>query len=281
METMEDLQSVIKLMERANETFAYAVWVPSLKKTVMFREINTSQQKRMIKAIIDSPVHNTEFIFALRDIIAENCIDTNIDVGSLTLVDKLFIALKMRSVSINDEVEVAFKAGEETVKRAFSIEKLIEDAQKVLKIEYEKTVKDKSGVYTIECGVPSIDIEYSLEKELHSNEELNEERTPENIRRIIGDVFTSELVKYIRSISIANADTITKIDMNSLSFRNRIALAEQIPSKILKEVIQYIADVKEGMKKVTLLKTTYQDKNGKDVEIEEALSVDGSFFIIS
>jgi hypothetical protein len=53
------------MMNRANETFVYEVPIPSLKRKVMFREVNTSQQKRLIKAIIDSPAYNTEFIFAL------------------------------------------------------------------------------------------------------------------------------------------------------------------------------------------------------------------------
>ena len=37
------------MMDRVNEVFSYEIWIPSLKKNVMFREINTSQQKRLIK----------------------------------------------------------------------------------------------------------------------------------------------------------------------------------------------------------------------------------------
>ena len=68
---LESLESVLDLMDRVNETFAYGVWVPSLNKEIMFREINTSQQKRLIKSVIDSPIYHTEFIFTLRQILKE------------------------------------------------------------------------------------------------------------------------------------------------------------------------------------------------------------------
>ena len=36
---VESLGNVLDLMDRVNETFAYGIWVPSLNKEVMFREI--------------------------------------------------------------------------------------------------------------------------------------------------------------------------------------------------------------------------------------------------
>ena len=115
-EKMGSIDEVLGLMDRVNEVFAYEVWVPSLKRNVMFREINTNQQKRLIKAIIDSPIYNTEFIFALRKVIKENCSDPEVNVDELTIIDKLIIALKMRSVSVSDTLELKVPIDDEKIR---------------------------------------------------------------------------------------------------------------------------------------------------------------------
>ena len=71
--SVKNINDILNVMNRANEVFSYEIWIPSLQKDVMFREMTTSQQKRLIKSVIDSPIYNTEFIFAISQIIKENC----------------------------------------------------------------------------------------------------------------------------------------------------------------------------------------------------------------
>ena len=45
----------------------------------------------------------------------------------------------------------------------------------------------------------------------------------------------------------------TKINLEDLSFRNRIALIEKLPERVTKEVLDYISSLKTEMGKVTLV----------------------------
>lgn len=283
-EEVGSLESVIDIMNRVNEVFSYEVWVPSLNKNVMFREINTNQQKRLIKSIIDSPVYNTEFIFTLRKIIQENCVDTSIDIDQLTIIDKLVIAMKMRSVSVSDTLELQVPIGkvgkddkQKTIKRGVSIEKLITDIKKNTNIPEVETFTDDKGIYKIECGIPTISTEYKLENEMRNNSESKDIKNYEDLRQTVGDVFTGEIAKYIRGLCIIENDTTTKIDFNTICFKNRIALIEKIPERIVKNVITYIDKVKREIDKITLVQINIGTENEPEIK-EEKLSIDGSFF---
>lgn len=277
---MGKLEDILGMMDRVNEVFSYEIWVPSLKKNVMFREINTNQQKRLIKAIIDSPIYNTEFIFTLRKVIKENCVDTSINVDELTIMDKMVIAMKMRSVSVGDKIELSIPVGEETIKRGVSIEKLLKDLKKKMKLPDVETFVDDKNIYELQCGIPTIATEYKLEDELRKNSEEAKIENYEELRQTVGDVFIGEIAKYIRCISVTEGDQKTKIDLNELSFRNRIALIEKIPERIVNQVVVYIEKVKKEVDKVTLVKVDIGTKEKPEVK-EENFAIDGSFFTSS
>lgn len=279
---MGSLEEVLGIMDRVNEVFSYEVWVPSLKKNVMFREINTNQQKRLIKAIIDSPVYNTEFIFALRKVISENCVDSTIDIDNLTILDKLLISMKMRSVCVGDtlELEIPTGDGDKSIKRGISLEKLIAEIRKTVDLPDVETYTDDKGIYQLECGIPTILNEYKLENEMRKTSESRDINNYDELRQSVGDVFIGEIAKYVRGLSITEGDKTTKIDLNALSFRNRIALLEKIPERITKNVIKYIEKIKLELDKVTLVKVDIGTTDEPDIK-EEKFAIDGGFFTSS
>ena len=272
------ISSILDVINRVNESFVYGVWVPSLKREVSFRELNTAQQKRIIKSIVDSPVYNSQFIVTLYQIIKENCAE-NIDIDQLTIVDKLFIGLKIRSASVSDTWEIEF---DKSNKRGFSLEKIIEQGKTLNLTNKEIT----EGSYVVNCRIPTIEVEYLTEKELRGDvdkkiDDLNLKTTRE-FQAIIGDVFSNEIVKHIEKITIIK-DASEKIEIcfdNKISYSNKLAIIEKMPAKVIKEIMDYINEQKKELDKVVLFKTTIV-KDGKEEVLEERLTLDGRFFIKS
>lgn len=272
------LEDLLKVMARANEVFAYEVFVPSLNKNVMFREMNTSQQKRVVKAVIDSPVYNTEFIFTLRQIMKENCVDPNIDIDSLTLIDKLFISLKMRAISIGNQVEWTFKCSkcDAELKRGIGLVDLIEKNKDHIPELGAPKFSDDKQVYTVYCSVPTIGTEYKLEDELRKNVKDIEIKDFAELRKTVGDAFIGELAKYINQIDVKqDEDSQVRIPLNDLTFRERIALIEKLPRKLTEKIVDYINKTTVAVEKITLFDFTC-DKCG--AIIREGLKIDSSFF---
>ena len=272
------VKDILNILNKVNETFAYEVYVPSLNKYVLFRQINTSQQKRLLKAIIDSPAYNTEFIYALKAIIEENCVE-NIDINNLTIYDKMIIALSMRAMSIGNEFDIRFTVpvddGSKEIVRKILLKDLIDKALEVIKIE-PIVITDDKNVYTVYCSLPTISEEYKLEKELRNKTSSIEIKSENQLRETIGEVFINEIVKYIKKINIKNDGEMIEIDLKEVSFKDRLEIIGKLPVLINKNIIGYINNVNKEFEKVLLFK---EQINGKTVE--QRLSITADFFTVS
>jgi hypothetical protein len=270
------LNDILKIVNRAAETFAFEVDVPSLNRKVMFRQITTGQQKRILKAIIDNPAYQTEFIFALRQIMRENCIES-IEIDSLTIFDKLVITLKLRSVSISNDLDIEFTVPaknskpEQKIVRRINLNDLLEKVLSEIKIT-PLTVQDDNGIFEVFCDLPTISDEYRLEDEMRKNVSI-EIKNENDLRNTVGDIYAGMLVKYIKQIKIKDGDKYVEIDLKALSFKDRLSIMGQLPTKVTKKIVDYINSVTKEFDKIVLFK---EEVDG--VTIEQRLKIDSSFF---
>lgn len=275
VEKTVDVKDVLDAIKRVNDNNVYSVYVPSLKKDVLFREINTRQEKMLIKTIVDSPVYNTEFIFAMRQIIKENCAE-KVDTDSLTLIDKVAIALTMRQKSIGDEFEYRFKDTDKTKK--IKLSDYIDSLRDVV-IPADLVVG--TGELKVVCSYPTILTEYSVEKEFRSNTQDLEVKDINKAREILGDVFTSEIVKYIKKIQIDGQD---EIDLEKFTFKNRVKILETIGNGVLSEIMGYIESSNKEVRdklKIELELNEEDEKIFGTKKLTSVLEASSDFFIIS
>ena len=277
-----NIADLVNIMNKANDTFAYPILVPSLGREVMFREINTAQQKKLVKSIIDSPVFNTEFIFALREIIKENCVDKDVDVDGLTIYDKLIIALNMRIYSIGNDLTVSIKCTkcEKTHSVKVNLSDLLANMKDKMDVIYSESVSDDTGTFKVFCELPTIETEFKLENEFRKNTKI-EVKDEKELRETLGNVFISELVKFISKIEITDkADgKLIELDLETMKFADRVKLIERLNVKVLKKIIEYISSVKKEFDKILLVKLNCDCETKP--ELTQRFSIDSNFFIIS
>ena len=270
------IDQINMIIKAKDITYATHYRIPSLNRDVPFNEINTSQQKRLVKSVIDSPVYNTEFIYTLREILKENCQDRTIDIDNLTIIDKLVLALALRIRSIGNDVAVSI----ETDKGASVNTKL--DASKILQLALStvETIQSKTfedSYFVIECSIPTIGTEYKLERELRDKTANIEIENIDELRRTVGEVFTGEIVKYVSAVSVkGDNDILQVVDWQQFKFTDRIKVIEAFKTGLLRNVIGYIDDVRKEIDKIELVKFEFDGK-----KYERRLSIDGNFFTIS
>lgn len=277
-----NITELVGIINKANEVFSYPIFIPSLKREVMFREINTAQQKRLLKSIVDSPIFNTEFIFALKGIIEENCVETDINTDELTIYDKLLIAIKMRIYSMGDDLTVSVKCPkcEKSQDLQINLSTLLSEVEEKLNVKESEIVSDDTNTFKIFCELPTILTEYNLEDEMRKNTKI-EVKDENELRETIGNVFISEVVKYISKIEVTNINENKTIELNlkDMKFKDRIRLVEQLNVKLLLKIIEYINNVKKEFDKILLVKTTCNCGNNE--KLEQRFSIDSNFFIVS
>jgi len=273
--SISSIDEILKTVKQKEISYASQLWIPSLKKSVRFKELNTSQQKRLAKSIIDSPVYNTEFIFTFYDILKENCIE-DIDISNLTVIDKLVIALGLRITCVGEMIDIDVTPNPDDEPIPVTID--LRDIYNIVKesvVNIDDDVVD-SKIYKVTLGVPTLETEFLLETEMRSNVEKVEITTDKELRETIGTAFIGEIVKYIKGVSIKTDDGIREIIWSDFNFNDRITIIERFGTRLLKKILKYINTVKEETEKVELINFTYNDK-----KYDRRLAIDGSFFIVS
>lgn len=262
--TATTVQDVLQLLKDLDDTNSFEVYLPSLQKTVPFKQLNTDQLKKILKTIIDSPIHNSEFITTFNTLIKNNILDPSVDVDNLNIFDKTLILIKTRIESISPEYafnlteEEALKIKEFKVNIATSYN----DFVKTLPTFNEQTITNKEC--EIKVALPTLLTENKIEKELYNNVKL-EITTPDELRNTIGETFINELTKYIVSIKINNKE----LDLNQHNFKTRIKIVEQLPTTCINGVLKYIENYKKTLTPLTVF---YKDG------VEKELPQDATFF---
>jgi hypothetical protein len=268
MSNNENMQNVLQLLKELDKSNSFEIYLPSLQKNILFKQLNTEQLKKLLKTVIDSPIHNTEFIITFNTIIKENILDGSINVDELNIFDKLLILIKTRIESVSHDYTFTLTEEEysqlETDEKIFNVNlKQIYDNFTDQEPLFDKEII-KSGAYEITASLPSLQTENKLEKELYKNVKL-EISTPEELRNTIGDTFINELTKYISTLRVNE----TEIDLNTLTFKNRIKIIEQLPTSAINGVLKYV----EKYKTTTKPLTTYSKGN-----LEKELPQDATLF---
>lgn len=273
---INDILGTIKGIQDKN---VYPVYIPSLKKNIMFKEMTTKQEKVLVKTVVDSPIYNSEFIFAIREIIKENCAE-ELDVDSLTVIDKTAICLSMRMKSIGDTFEYSFKNTD--IVKEIKISEYLKNF-KDIEIPEDRFVENDS--YKVLCGYPTIRTEYEVENEFRANSEELDIKDLNEAREALGNVFINELVKYIKQIIIKKDEkTEVVLDMSNFTFTNRITILETIGINITNLIIKYISEANKDIKEKLKIEKELSKDEQKIYNVEKVIGIletNSSFFINS
>lgn len=258
------VQDVLQLLKDLDKNNSFEVYLPSLQKNTHFKQLNTEQLKKLLKTIIDSPIHNSEFITTFNNIIKENILDSSVNVDELNVFDKILIMIKTRIESISPEFTFNLTDEEEQQIKELKVN-ILESYNNFIQntpTYNQEIIKNNNCEITV--ALPTIQTENKIEKELYKNVKL-EITTPDELRETIGETFINELTKYIVSLKIDNSI----IDLNQHNFKTRIKIVEQLPTICVNGVLKYIENYKKQLAPLTVYK-----KN----DVEKELPQDATFF---
>jgi hypothetical protein len=288
--TAVDINEIVSMLSRMNDTFSFPIYIPSLKKDVQFRQMTTAQQKSLVKTLVNNNEQSSDFIYAIYNIIKTNCVDKDVDIDALTILDKMFICIKLRAVSIGPDVTITIdkirNEAQELIPINLSLDKAYDDMKKMYTPAFETSctseLVDKTTKYMIGCTIPTLKSEIAIEKELQEALKQKIEDSKENSKELkdaVGDMFIQEIVKFVSYIAIPT-DTdgeLQKVDFTQLSFKNRIRLLEALPSSITSKLVEHVNKATAKLNSLSLVKVTHDGvKHSYQLEVTS-----NSFFIPS
>jgi hypothetical protein len=249
-----NINDILKQLDSLNESSGIDVYVPSLKRSVKFKNLNLKQQKDLLKSSVDETLTKLSFIVNFFNIIQDNIID-KIDVNNLYAFDRSAIAIALRANGLTSE----YTNGDATVN-------LLDVIKQISTIPVLDTFTS-----SIEAGDIKIDLEVphlGYDKDI-SNLTINKLKSIQDrdIKALVGELFVYEIIKYIKTVTFNLPTGENVILFNTLKIDEKISIMEKIPSTLTNKILQFIKNYRDLESKFTTF---------GDISIE----IDGSFFSI-
>lgn len=122
----------------------YTIKVPSSKKDFKFRPFLVKEEKLLLMAKENE--NPTEILSALKQIVNNCSIDTKFDIDKIALFDLEYLFLKLRAVSIDNNIQVSYKDNEDDKVYNFDINLDEIEVQFPKKMENNIKITNKSGI---------------------------------------------------------------------------------------------------------------------------------------
>lgn len=203
---------------------------------VKCKQLTTAQLKELIKAVVDSPLTQSQFNSTASKIFQESLI--SIPETELTVIDRLLFLIDTRIQTMSPTTTVTHEEKEVVVDFAKVKEKLLQKLKQHSDLLKPKTVSlDKINL--VAC-IPSIETDTQLCEEIYKNSNLNVEDVNQ-LRKIIGDAFVNEIAKTVKTVSL-NEKT---LEFSTVTFKSRLKTIESLPASLIQSVIDYIESYKK------------------------------------
>lgn len=249
-----DFKNALETLEKASETFSFEVYIPSLKSNLKFRQIDAKQQKDILGSAVDTTVYNTNFIEVFYNILKQNFLSEDKSViDNLTMVDKASIALGFRK-QISDEINVTVSS-EPLVQIKRPVDPIINNFKDYISEEPLKFEAETSQ-FKLEVELKPVTVygEYAYDNEFNKNIKKENIKTTDDVQKLVSEAFIGETTKYINKIWINGSEVL----LNNLSFTQRVALVERLPSNLIQKIVQTISEWKAKLDDI--LTVEYGDK---------------------
>lgn len=229
----KNFKDLLSSIDALNESSATAVYVPSIKKEVQFSPMSVKQQKQILASGIDNEVENLSFMNALNDIIVSNCRDNKV---KILTCDKPLIVLQLRRQAVGNTLKIT----ENDQEYEIDLDEHIETCKNLSGVN-KKTFDLTHDTITISGCIPTLDTDTRYNKHFTQSVKKNA-KSKVKITDIIGDIYVSELVKYIDTITIGETSVSSGDDLTPA---NAVQLFESLPLQVSNKLAEEVKKLRE------------------------------------
>jgi hypothetical protein len=244
---MSNPSSLINKLSELNDTNTVSAFVPSINKKLNFKGLNIKQQKDIISTVADGPISGITLNTCINNMIMSNVTEE----CSLNIIDRYPVALAIRKGFINKDVKV----GDSDI--SIDLNEHIKECTKKIKsekiqTEFEINVDNVSII----IKVPSLEKDNEINKKIKKVDESN-------IGDTIGDLYISEIIKFIDTISIGEGEEEEKYIFKDIGYHSATKIIEAMPASINQKIIDIIGEVRD-------LENLFLKTSEGDIEITAA-----------
>lgn len=258
----------LSVLDEISQNFLVDVYVPSLNKTIQFKEIDAKQQKDLLGAAMNTSIYNSIFNSVFYDILKQNII-ANVpekELLNFNIFDKICIGLHLKN-QISNTINVKFD-DEKNISDTFNIQDII-NKFKDYKAPKSESFEIKNEKYSlkVEIAIPNIKKEVDFDNDFKKSQKTDNLKTNEEIQTVVTNAFITEITKFINNIWINGNEFVFD---ETVPYDEKIKIVEKIPSSLLQKVLECISAWKKDVDNILTVKSG---------EYSKAISFDSMLFL--
>jgi len=264
MSDVLNFNDALNTLEVFKELCVAKVWLPTLQKEILVKELSAKQQKTLLSSAVESASEfKSYFIKNLLDILLQNISEPASVVNSLTFIDyvSIVIALKKQSTEV---VTISFEKNGEILEEKISLNPVSEKLSSIKIPIPEQVISKKDDIeILIQPKVPTILDDVTFFDHLPTVKK-QEDKT-ENLKQIIAETYMFESAKCIKDVFVADKD----LGYDKLTVKQKYTLVERLPAFVIQSLLTQYASWKNEINKALMV--TSSTGASKQLDIDSIL----------
>lgn len=235
MSNNSSYKNILASINELNNKDTVNVYVPSANKEIPFAPLAVKQQKLLLSSSVDTDFENLSFMNTINDIISTNCKQPT----SILTSDKPLIVLQLRRQAIGDKLTIT--NDDDGTEHKIDLNDHIARCRN-LDSTPQNNLEVEHDVIKISCAVPDLQTDTKYNKQFTKKVKVPKSKEKLKVTDIIGDIYVSELVKYIQTITIEENVVTPGVDIN---LSDMINLFEQLPMSVSNKLAEVVKTARE------------------------------------
>lgn len=233
MSNNSSYKNLLASINELNNKDTLSVYVPSAGNDVSFAPLTVKQQKLLLSSSVDTDFENLSFMNAINSIISTNCKQ---NVRILT-TDKPLIVLQLREHAIGGTLKIE----EDDITHEINLSEHIASC-KSLDASISDNLEIEHDIIKITCHVPDIATDTKYNKQFTKKVQKPKSKEKLKVTDVIGDIYVSELVKYIQSIIIGEDVVTPGVDVN---ISDMVNVFESLPMQVSNKLAALVKETRK------------------------------------
>jgi len=227
------------------------------------KELSTLQQKNILGTVTNDTIYNTEFLETLAQIFKDN-FNPSISSNNISYCARIYYTILLRSF-ISTTITLQSDNGESVTINLNHVLDKLKQISELLNSSKAPLTESKYDNLHLSCHInlPRLVDEIEAEKEISSIIKSNIKK--DELKNIITNSFTGELVKYVHDLKI-NGEVCGYDESN---YKGKWSIIEKLPASFIQQILIQINKIKSPV-----------DECLVDLEHNVTIPIDGTLFIL-
>lgn len=208
--------------------------LPSIGKTVEFKEISTAQQKEISRTALESNSRADIMYCSMLGLINRLAMDSGFDIRDYTEFERISVLLNLQQMNkMNPEIKyTCSKCDRENVYR-LDTAKMLRDFSKTYKPDMEVEVESGGRKFTFTIGWPNVRNVEDFFKHYYKRYDNANKVTKDSIDNLSQVEYITMFVKKVSVADVSDPDSAMTANLEELPYGDRVQIIDCLPQSIL------------------------------------------------